>query len=137
MAFLFLETTMATAVKRKTKPKIEIDLAKVESLAAVGCSIEEIAASMGISARTIHNRMKEENAEIAEAITRGRAKGIASVENALYKKCIEGDVGAIKFYLCNRSPDSWSSMNKVEMTGKGGTPLQPPAITVEFIKDAD
>lgn len=128
---------MATTVKRKTKPRIEIDLAKVESLAAIGCTIEEIAASLGISDKTIYRRMQEQKSELSAALTRGRAKGIANVENALYKKAMEGDVGAIKFYLCNRAPDSWSSMNKIEMTGKNGAPINPPAITVEFIKNAD
>lgn len=121
---------MATTVKRKTKPKIEIDLVKVESLAAVGCTIEEIAASLGITDRTIYRRMQEEKSELSEAITRGRAKGIANVENALYKKAMEGDVGAIKFYLCNRSSDNWSSMNKIEMTGKNGAPIQPPVFNI-------
>lgn len=120
---------MATTVKRKTKPKIEIDLVKVESLAAVGCTIEEIAASLGITDRTIYRRMQEEKSGVSEAITRGRMKGITTIENALFKAAQE-DWRAASFWLCNRANDKWQSMNKIEMTGKNGAPIQPPVFNI-------
>ena len=114
---------------RKTKPRIEIDIAKVESFAAVGCSMEQIAANLGIAPSTLYSRVKE-NGEIGEAITRGRAKGVAKVANALFQKAMDGDVNAQKYYLGNRDPENWASLNKVEMTGKDGIPLQPPVFNI-------
>ena len=61
--------------KRKTKPKIEIDLAKVEVMAANGLTQQQIADSLGISVSTLYGR-KRENEEFEEAIKRGKAKGM-------------------------------------------------------------
>ena len=57
-----------------TKPKIEIDLAKVEALASRLLTKEQIAISLGISEATFYNRQGE-NLEILEAIKRGREVG--------------------------------------------------------------
>ena len=132
---------MATTVNKKSKSRIEIDLDKAESFAAVGCSIEQIAVNLGISERTIYNRMAEEkkagedaeHAGISGAIARGTMKGITAIENSLFKAAQE-DWRAASFWLCNRASDKWQSMNKVEMTGKGGAPIQPPSINVNFVK---
>ena len=50
---------------KKTKPKIEFDLAKVEELASRGLTNAQIAHNLNVSERTIYNN-KKENAEIAE-----------------------------------------------------------------------
>lgn len=124
---------MATDSKQKSKQRIEIDLAKVESFAAVGCTIEQIAINLGVSDRTLYNRMAEEKetggSGIADAIARGRMKGITTIENALFKAAQE-DWRAASFWLCNRAPDKWQSMNKVEMTGKNGAPIAPPVFNI-------
>ena len=126
---------MATTVNKKSKTRIEIDLEKVESFAAVGCTIEQIAINLGISDRTIYNRMAEEKkagedaerAGISGAIARGKMKGITAIENSLFKAAQE-DWRAASFWLCNRAPDKWQSMNKIEMTGKDGSPLNTPQV---------
>lgn len=131
---------MATKGKG-TKPKIEIDLDKVEGFAAVGCTIEQIAINLGVSEATLYNRMAEEKeaGEEAEtrgirgAIARGKMKGITTIENSLFQAA-KTDWRAASFWLCNRASDKWQSMNKVEMTGKGGAPIQPPSINVNFVK---
>lgn len=131
---------MATKSKG-TKPKIEIDLEKVESFAAVGCSIEQIAINLGVSQATLYNRMAEEKeaGEEAEArgirgaIARGKAKGITTIENSLFQAA-KTDWRAASFWLCNRASDKWQSMNKVEVSGRNGSPLQPPSINVNFVK---
>lgn len=127
---------MSTTVK-KSKTRIEIDLEKVESFAAVGCSIEQIAINLGISDRTLYRRIEEEKqlgeeakmSGLSAAIARGKMKGITAIENSLFKAAQE-DWRAASFWLCNRASDKWQSMNKVEMTGKGGTPLQPPVFNI-------
>lgn len=112
------------------RPKIEINIGQVERLAAIGCTLEEIALNLGIDVRTLYNKRKI-SSEISEAITRGKAKGVREIENALFKKAQEGDVQAMKFWLCNRT-DKWSSVYKTEVTGANGAPLQPPVINVVF-----
>jgi len=59
--------------KRRTKPKIDIDLAEVERLAGLGLTYEEIALSLGIAIRTLYSRQGE-NADFAGAIKKGKAQ---------------------------------------------------------------
>ena len=79
---------------------------------------------------------KEEMAEMAEAVKRGRERGLAVVENALMKKCRDGNTTAMIFYLVNRGGGKWKSVNRTEITGADGIPLTPPALKVVF-KDED
>ena len=55
----------------KTKPKIELDIQKVEELAGLGLTKEEIALSLGVSYSTLNRRAKEFE-EVETAIQRGR-----------------------------------------------------------------
>lgn len=101
--------------KKKTKPKIEIDLSMVESLATQGLTNQQIADSLGISERTLQNR-KKDNAEFAEAIKKGKAKGIAVVTNALMKKIKSGNVTAMIFFL--KTQGGWKENNQLEIEMK-------------------
>lgn len=101
--------------KKKTKPKLEIDLSVVESLAAQGLTNQQIADSLGISERTLQNR-KKDNAEFAEAIKKGKAKGIAVVTNALMKKIKSGNVTAMIFFL--KTQGGWKENNQLEIEMK-------------------
>lgn len=116
-----------------SKQRIQIDLKKVEALAAIGCTHEEICLNLGISERTLYRR-KNDMAEMAEAIKRGQAMGIREIENALFKKAKEGNTTAQIFFLANRAPDRWKSVNRTEVTGAGGTPISAPVINVEFVE---
>ena len=81
-----------------TKPKIQIDLKQVESLAANGLTQEQIAAALGISETTLHQR-KRDSADFAAAIKRGKAKGIALVTNKLMESIKGGNMTAMIFFL--------------------------------------
>ena len=48
----------------------------------------------------------------AASTEKGKIIGIANVENALYKKALEGNVAAMKFYLCNRDKKNWQDCSK-------------------------
>lgn len=98
----------------KTKPKIEIDLGEVERLASLGLTQEQIAAGLGISETTLRSR-KKENADFADAIKRGQAKGIGSVANVLYEKAMSGDVASLIFYLKARG--GWKETVRNENVG--------------------
>ena len=104
----------------QTKPKIPIDIAKVEALAAQGMKHEEIAYALGISPRTFYAR-KRDSAEFAEAIKRGEAKGEAVATTELFKLMKGGNLGAICFYLkCRRG---WSEKIKIESQNTNTTKI--------------
>jgi len=95
-----------------TKPKIQIDLAKVESLAANGLTQEQIAAALGISESTLHKR-KQENTEFTAAIKRGKAKGIALVTNKLMESIKGGNMTGMIFFL--KTQAGWKETNVQEV----------------------
>lgn len=78
----------------RTKPKIELDLEKVEEYAGLGLTREEIALSLGVSYSTLNRRVKESE-EVDAAMKRGRAKANIKVGNALMKAIEGGNVTAI------------------------------------------
>ena len=103
-----------------TKPKIHIDLAKVESLAANGLTQEQIASALGISERTLRSR-KGEIADFADAIKRGKAKGIALVTNKLMESIKGGNMTGMIFFL--KTQAGWKETNVQEHTGANGADL--------------
>ena len=117
-----------------TKPKIQIDLNKVESLAANGLTQEQIAAALGISESTLHKR-KQENTEFTAAIKRGKAKGIALVTNKLMESIKGGNMTGMIFFL--KTQAGWKETNVQEHTGKDGTALQAPVFSFQPVKPKD
>jgi hypothetical protein len=67
-----------------------IVLDQIETLAAIGCTLEDIAGVIGISKRTLIRRQKEELIE--EAIRRGRAKARVSLRRVLWNAAMRGNV---------------------------------------------
>ena len=117
-----------------TKPKIHIDLKKVESLAANGLTQEQIASALGISERTLRSR-KGEIADFADAIKRGKAKGIALVTNKLMESIKGGNMTGMIFFL--KTQAGWKETNVQEHTGKDGTALQAPVFSFQPVKPKD
>ena len=113
-----------------TKPKIHIDLKQVESLAANGLTQEQIAAALGISERTLRSR-KGEIADFADAIKRGKAKGIALVTNKLMESIKGGNMTGMIFFL--KTQAGWKETNVQEVTGANGEAIQHAvSIKIEF-----
>ena len=101
--------------------KIEIDLKKVELLAARGLSFEQIATALGISDKTLLKRRRE-NSEVSEAIKRGKERGIAQVANKLFDQALAGNTTAMIFYL--KTQAGWKETNRQELTGADGGAVQ-------------
>ena len=97
-----------------TKPKIQIDLKQVESLAANGLTQEQIACALGISESTLTKR-KKENTDFTDAIKRGKAKGIALVTNKLMESIKGGNMTGMIFFL--KTQAGWKETNVQEHTG--------------------
>ena len=79
----------------KTK---EIDLEKVEELASLGLSEQQIADSLGISRSTL-SRRKNDNETFDTALRKGKAKAIVKASSALMTQIEKGSLRAITFYL--------------------------------------
>ena len=92
------------------RKKIEIDLAKVEKLAAIGLNEQQVADSLGIHQATLARR-KKDNASFAEALKVGQAKGIATVANNLFEQSKNGNVSAGIFFMKNRA--GWSDKQDI------------------------
>jgi hypothetical protein len=85
---------MGNAFKEITSDMI----VKAEKLAKRGLTMEQIAYSIGMGTSTLYEKAKE-NLELAEAIKRGKSKGIASIANALFESAINGNTTSMIFYL--------------------------------------
>lgn len=97
------------------KPKIEIDIKTVEQLASRGLTLEQIASSMGFSVRTLSDR-KAQSAELAEAIKRGRDKGVTIIANKLFEAASGGNTAAMIFFL--KTQGGWKEAQKIEVEAK-------------------
>lgn len=111
------KTTKKKSVKRTVgRPKIQIDLARVEELAGTCDSKADIARVLGISIDTL-NRRENEYAEFAEAVKRGQSKALTFVGGKLLEAISDGNITAIIFYLkCH----GWRETNRTEITGADG-----------------
>lgn len=85
---------------------------QIELLASQGLGPYQISKALGISWDTL-DRNKKKNTEIAEAIKKGKAKGLAKVTNSLFNSANDGNVTAQIFYLKNRDPDNWADRQDV------------------------
>ena len=97
----------------KTKPRIEIDLQKVEHYASLGLTQQQIADALGISRTTLQGRIRDSEL-FEQAIKRGQAKGVAFVASRLLEKVKERDTASIIFFL--KTKGGYKETQKVEMT---------------------
>ncbi len=81
------------------RPKIKIDHEILANLAQIGCTQEEIAAVVGISARTLQRNF-------AEIVELNKNKGKASLRKKMWDKAIKKD---------NTNMQIWLSKNELGM----------------------
>ena len=118
--------------KGKYKEWLEPDgLLLLEGWARDGLTDEQIAHNMGIGARTLYE-WKNEYPQIAQTLKKTKEVVDRAVENALYKKAIEGDTTAMIFWLKNRRPLDWRDKRETALSGAVDT--TPREINVNFVK---
>lgn len=83
------------------RSRIQIDLNRVEELAAQGLSQAEICVSLGISEDTL-GRRKKDSADFAEALRRGKTKAATVVSSKLFEMAAAGNVAAIRWWETTR-----------------------------------
>jgi len=79
------------------RPRIELDISRIEELAAQGLTQTEICLVIGISESTLLRR-KLEMEVLTAAIKSGKAKAASEISNTLYQMARGGDLGAIVWY---------------------------------------
>lgn len=86
-----------------------------------------VAEVLGIGRRTLSD-WRNRYPEFAASCRQSKALADSRVESALYHKAIgvfgPPDLGACMAWLCNRRPDLWRHVNRVEHTGPGGGPIE-------------
>jgi hypothetical protein len=97
-----------------------IDLMEFEKLAAMQCTLDEMAGFFNVSVRTIESRVKL--SEFAETLARGRARGRISLRRAQMKAAEAGNSAMLtwlgKQYLEQRD------VVPIELSGPGGGPVK-------------
>ena len=105
--------TVKTPKKRGRKPVV-IDAARVEHLASQGLGIMDICRSLGVGWDVFNRHREKKSTGIAEALDRGKSKGLAFVTSKLMETIEDKNFNAISFYLRNRAPEDWSDRQVVD-----------------------
>lgn len=87
---------------------------------AVGTNHDIIAGILGITKPTLHKYYRKE-------LDEGMARANAAVGSALFNKAKGGDTASMIFWMKTRA--GWRETNNVELTGKGGGPVESVTIT--------
>ena len=99
--------------KKRGRKTINIDYDRLEYLASLNMGTMDICRNLGISWDTF-DRNKKRKAEFADALQRGKAKGLQRATSRLMDKIDDGEFQAIQFYLKNVDSDNWSDKNEVQ-----------------------
>ena len=102
-----------TPKKRGRKPVV-IDAARVEHLASQGLGIMDICRSLGVGWDVFNRHREKKSTGIADALDRGKSKGLAFVTSKLMETIEDKNFNAISFYLRNRAPEDWSDRQVVD-----------------------
>ncbi len=99
--------------KKRGRKIINIDYDRLEHLASLNMGTMEICRNLGISWDTF-DRNKKRKAEFADALQRGKAKGIQRATSKLMDKIDDGEFQAIQFYLKNADSDNWADRSTID-----------------------
>ena len=77
--------------------------------------------------------------EVSKVIEESEARRAQTVEDALFARLIAGKASAAEvcFYLCNRAPERWKHVQRVEHTGRDGKPIQTEAVDLTKLSDKE
>jgi len=73
------------------RPRKDLDVRRIEALAAISCPTDEIAADLEVAQRTIENR------RYCAYVKRGHLKAKQRIRSILFKQAIEGNTAAAIF----------------------------------------
>jgi len=107
------------------RPKAEIDLEMVRNAAKIGCTLNEIAAVMGISRSTMYKHMGE-NPDIQIAIDEGRDMGCGTLRRYQWHKAEAGS-DTMLIWL---GKNMLGQKDKTELSGDAANPVR---VLVELV----
>jgi len=90
----------------------------VEGYARRGLKDKEIFESLGISKNAFYTYIRVHD-DFKDCLKKGRRDSVIEMENALFEKGIGGHFGAQVFYLVNRAPDRWQSIQREQARDTG------------------
>jgi transcriptional regulator with XRE-family HTH domain len=97
---------------------------RIQELASLGCTDEQIATFFGVSPRTVAN-WKEKYPEFLQAINLIKLKADATVADSLYAQAGLGNVTAQIFWLKNRRPQEWRDKQDLNLRTPDGLQIMP------------
>ena len=74
----------------------------------------DICRSLGVGWDTFNKHRNRKNSELADALNRGKAKGLQLATTKLMEKIQEGEFNAIQFYLKSADRETWAEKQTVE-----------------------
>jgi len=90
------------AGRKKSYPETtDLDIGKIEAMAAYGCILRTIAAEFSISLSSLNNWRKEDP-RIDEAYKRGRDKGSNRILQTAYNQAVKGNTTMLIFLMKTR-----------------------------------
>lgn len=107
---------MAAGRKSKYYTHVEPKLNIIAAMARNGLTLEQIAHNLKVGLSSLCD-YQNKFPELAEALKQNREEADQAVENALYKKAVEGDNTAMIFWLKNRQPKRWRDRQETEFSG--------------------
>lgn len=97
---------------------------KVEHLAALGMTQEDVGHILGVSSDTLQRHY-------SEAWGKGKAVAKAKVANKLFEKAMAGDSASIFFWL--KTQAGWREVQRVDHTSSDGSMSGPMDVRVKFV----
>ena len=114
---------MKTEKPKRGRPASAVDLDQLEKLAGLACTIEEAAAFLGVSKRTLLRRL--EDPKCKKVWEEGLLKGNVSLRRKQWALAQSDSPSAVTMLLhLSRHRLGQNDKSLVEMTGKNGSPLQ-------------
>lgn len=110
-------------------------LETIVRLAADGKTEVEISEIIGVSDRTLR-LWKGKHPELLPALKEAKAIADDLVEASLFQQAVAGNTTASIFWLKNRRPKEWRDVQRHELTGNGGGPIQVAALSDDQIEAA-
>jgi hypothetical protein len=105
--------------QRAGRKAIKIDLEQMEKLCNLQCTDDELAAFFGVSVRTIERRKSQP--AFAEAMSRGKSKGLLSLRRSLWSLAAKGQPAANIFLAKNLL--GYRDYVSNELSGPDGAPI--------------
>jgi len=95
----------------------------IETMAANGATLDQIATVLGISPRTLDNWLQRE--DVRQCYNRAKLQAIDRIAGALYAKALAGDVTCMIFYL--KTQAGWREVKESQLPEGSQVVIYVPA----------